>query len=113
MWLGVVGLHACLGPPCGPCHHLSFPLCRLVQNDMDLGEIQGVQPALYQRYNVVNEDDEDDDEDEEDTGWVGLLMAGLVHLTSNKCPVFVCMCMSRRARIPGPRSTEACEAPWG
>jgi hypothetical protein len=31
------------------------------QNDMDLGEIQGMQPALYHRYNVV---DEGDDEDE-------------------------------------------------
>ena len=37
-----------------------------LQNDMDLGEIQGMQPALYHRYNVVNEDDEDDEEDEDE-----------------------------------------------
>lgn len=36
------------------------------QNDMDLGEIQGMQPALYHRYNVVNEDDEDDEEDDDE-----------------------------------------------
>ncbi|PNW74442.1 hypothetical protein CHLRE_12g484150v5 [Chlamydomonas reinhardtii] len=40
------------------------------QNDMDLGEIQGMQPALYHRYNVVDEGD-DEDEDEDDEGGAG------------------------------------------
>ncbi|GLC53905.1 hypothetical protein PLESTB_000802200 [Pleodorina starrii] len=44
------------------------------QNDMDLGEIQGMQPALYHRYNVVDEGDEDDDEDDEDAGYKGTSM---------------------------------------
>ncbi|GIL84664.1 hypothetical protein Vretimale_14566 [Volvox reticuliferus] len=44
------------------------------QNEMDLGEIQGMQPALYHRYNVVDEGDEDDDEDDDDAGYKGTSM---------------------------------------
>lgn len=32
------------------------------QNDMDLEQLQGMQPQLYHRYSVVDEHDEDDDE---------------------------------------------------
>ncbi|PNH08035.1 Serine/threonine-protein phosphatase 6 regulatory subunit 3-A [Tetrabaena socialis] len=46
------------------------------QNDMDLGEIQGMQPALYHRYNVVDEGDEDDDDEEEEAGYKGTSMFG-------------------------------------
>jgi hypothetical protein len=32
----------------------------------DLGELGGMQPALYHRYNVVDEGDDDDDDDDDD-----------------------------------------------
>ncbi|GFR52286.1 hypothetical protein Agub_g14820, partial [Astrephomene gubernaculifera] len=44
------------------------------QNDMDLGEIQGMQPALYHRYNVVDEGDDDDEDDDDDAGYKGAPM---------------------------------------
>lgn len=44
----------------------------LLQNDMELGDIQGMQPALYHRYNVVEEGDEDEEDD--DSGYKGTSM---------------------------------------
>ncbi len=43
-----------------------------VQNDMELGDIQSMQPALYHRYNVVEEGDEDEEDD--DSGYKGTSM---------------------------------------
>ena len=60
-----------LFPTFSPSHPPPLPPRSLPkQNDMDLGEIQGMQPALYHRYNVVDEGD-DEDEDEDDEGGAG------------------------------------------
>jgi hypothetical protein len=63
-------------------------LLRLLQGDMDLDQMQGVQPTLYHRYGVLDDDEEDEeanrrDEEEFNASYNSVLVAAMANMGIN------------------------------